>query len=93
MLWTYALRNALIPVVTASALILAYLLTGAVLVEVTFALPGLGSLLIDSVNQKDVTIVQGLALVVAATVMLANLLTDVLYLFLDPRIRLGTGAS
>jgi len=79
--------------VTASALILAYLLTGAVLVEVTFALPGLGSLLVDSVNQKDVTTVQGLALVVAATVMLANLLTDVLYMFLDPRIRLGTGAS
>ena len=78
---------------TASALILAYLLTGAVLVEVTFALPGLGSLLVDSVNQKDVTTVQGLALVVAATVMLANLLTDVLYMFLDPRIRLGTGAS
>ena len=47
----------------------------------------------DSVNQKDVTTVQGLALVVAATVMLANLLTDVLYMFLDPRIRLGTGAS
>ena len=93
MLWTYAFRNALIPVVTASALILAYLLTGAVLVEVTFALPGLGSLLVDSVNQKDVTTVQGLALVVAATVMLANLLTDVLYMFLDPRIRLGTGAS
>ena len=92
-LWTYAFRNALIPVVTASALILAYLLTGAVLVEVTFALPGLGSLLVDSVNQKDVTTVQGLALVVAATVMLANLLTDVLYMFLDPRIRLGTGAS
>lgn len=92
-LWTYAFRNALIPVVTASALILAYLLTGAVLVEVTFALPGLGSLLVDSVNQKDVTTVQGLALVVAATVMIANLLTDVLYMFLDPRIRLGTGAS
>ena len=65
-LWTYAFRNALIPVVTASALILAYLLTGAVLVEVTFALPGLGSLLVDSVNQKDVPMVQGLALVVAA---------------------------
>ena len=89
---TYAFRNALIPVVTASALILAFLLTGAVLVEVTFALPGLGSLLVDAVNRKDVTTVQGLALVIAATVMLANLLTDVAYLFLDPRIRFGKGA-
>ncbi|HEY1367640.1 MAG TPA: ABC transporter permease [Gaiellaceae bacterium] len=92
-LGTYAFRNALIPVVTASALILAFLLTGAVLVEVTFALPGLGSLLVDSVDRKDVTTVQGLALVIAATVMLANLVTDVAYLFLDPRIRFGKGAS
>lgn len=92
-LFTYAFRNALIPVVTASAMILAFLLTGAVLVEVTFALPGLGSLLVDAVNQKDVTTVQGLALVVAATVMLANLATDIIYLFLDPRIRFGSSAA
>lgn len=90
---TYAFRNALIPVVTASAMILAFLLTGAVLVEVTFALPGLGSLLVDAVSRKDVTTVQGLALVIAATVMLANLLTDVAYLFLDPRIRFGRSAT
>jgi peptide/nickel transport system permease protein len=92
-LGTYAFRNALIPVVTASAMILAFLLTGAVLVEVTFALPGLGSLLVDSVSRKDVTTVQGLALVIAATVMIANLLTDIAYLFLDPRIRFGKGAA
>lgn len=90
---TYAFRNALIPVVTASAMILAFLLTGAVLVEVTFALPGLGSLLVTAVEQKDVTMVQGLALVVAATVMVANLVTDLLYLFLDPRIRFERGAA
>ncbi len=90
---TYAFRNALIPVVTASAMILAFLLTGAVLIEVTFALPGLGSLLVDAVNFKDVTMVQGLALVVATTVMLANLATDLLYLFLDPRIRFEKGAA
>lgn len=92
-IFTYAFRNALIPVVTASSLILAYLLTGAVLVEVTFALPGLGSLLVDAVSQKDVPMVQGLALVVAATVMIANLITDVLYVFLDPRIRFERGAA
>jgi peptide/nickel transport system permease protein len=84
---SYALRNALIPVVTASGLMLGYLLTAAVLVDVTFSLPGLGSLLVDSVNNKDVPTIQGLALVIATTVVLANLLVDILYLLIDPRIR------
>ncbi|MDQ3577216.1 MAG: ABC transporter permease [Actinomycetota bacterium] len=83
----YGLRNALIPVVTASGLILGVMLTGAALVEVTFALPGLGSLLIQSVNVQDVQVVQGLAMLAATLVLLVNLLTDVLYLFIDPRIR------
>lgn len=83
----YGLRNALIPVVTASGLILGVMLTGAALVEVTFALPGLGSLLIQSVNVQDVPVVQGLAMLAATLVLLVNLLTDVLYLFIDPRIR------
>jgi peptide/nickel transport system permease protein len=83
----YALRNALIPVITASALLLAFLLTGAVFVEITFALPGLGSLLVTSVQQKDIPMVQGLSLVVAAVVMLANLASDLVYVVVDPRIR------
>ncbi len=85
----YALRNAMIPVVTASTVLLAAMLTGAVLVEVTFALPGLGALLIDSVAFKDIPMVQGLAMLLAAVAILTNLLTDVLYLFADPRIRYG----
>ncbi len=84
---SYGLRNALIPIVTASGLILGVMLTGAALVEVTFALPGLGSLLIQSVNVQDVPVVQGLAMLAAALVLVVNLLTDVLYLFIDPRIR------
>ncbi len=85
----YALRNAMIPVVTASTVLLAAMLTGAVLIEVTFALPGLGALLIDSVAFKDIPMVQGLAMLLAAVAILTNLLTDVLYLFADPRIRYG----
>jgi peptide/nickel transport system permease protein len=92
-LGAYALRNALVPVVTAAGLILGYMLTGAVLVEVTFALPGVGSLLVESVTFKDVPMVQGVAMVVAFVIILVNLLTDVLYLFIDPRIRFGSVAA
>ncbi|CAN5147381.1 ABC transporter permease [soil metagenome] len=89
----YGLRNALIPVITASGLILGVMLTGAVLVEVTFSLPGLGSLLIEAVNWHDIPVVQGLAMMTATVVILVNLLTDILYLFIDPRIRFGRAAT
>ena len=92
-IWSYALRNALIPVVTASGLMLGYLLTAAVLVDVTNTLPGLGSLLVDSVSSKDVPTIQGLALVIATTVVLANLFADILYLLIDPRIRFEKSAA
>ena len=92
-LFTYAFRNALVPIVTAAGLILGYLLTGAVLVEVTFGLPGIGALLVDSVTFKDVPMVQGVTLLVAVVIISINLLTDVLYLFIDPRLRFGRGAS
>jgi len=92
-LFAYGLRNALIPVVTAGGLILGVMLTGAVLVEVTFSLPGLGALLVESVNFQDVPVVQALALLTAAMVVTVNLLTDILYVFIDPRIRFGRAAS
>ena len=63
------------------------------LVEVTFALPGVGALLVESVTFKDVPMVQGVTLLVAAVIILINLLTDILYLFVDPRVRFGRGAS
>jgi peptide/nickel transport system permease protein len=85
----YALRNALIPIATAGGMILTTVLTGTVLVEVTFALPGLGSLLIESVRFKDVPMVQGITMLVAAAVIVVNLLTDVVILLVDPRIRAG----
>lgn len=92
-LFAYGLRNALIPVVTAGGLLLGVMLTGAVLVEVTFSLPGLGALLVESVNFQDVPVVQALALLTAALVITVNLLTDILYVFIDPRIRFSKAAS
>src|SRR5579871_4437653 len=83
---SYVLRNALVPIVTASGLIFAYLIAGAVLVETTFALPGVGSLLVEAISDKDIPVVQGLAMLIALTVVSINLITDLIYLAIDPRI-------
>lgn len=88
-LWRYVMRNASIPVLTASGLVLGYMVGGAVLVEVAFSIPGLGSLLVDSVNYKDLPMLQGAVLTIATAVLLINLTTDVLYMVIDPRVRLG----
>jgi peptide/nickel transport system permease protein len=87
----HAFRNALVPIVTAAGLVLGYMLTGAVLVEVTFALSGLGSSLIDAVDVKDIAVVQAVTLLFAALIVSVNLLTDIAYLAIDPRIRYGSG--
>jgi len=83
----HALRNALLPVVTLVGLQLGLLLSGAVLTETIFALPGLGRLAITSVLARDYPMVQGVVLIAAAVFVVANLLVDVLYVYLDPRIR------
>ncbi len=85
----YVLRNALIPVVTAAGLIVIGLLANAIYVEVTFALPGLGSLTIDAVQKRDIPLIQGTTLVFACFVVIVNLLVDVIYTVIDPRIRFG----
>jgi peptide/nickel transport system permease protein len=82
----FVLRNAAAPVVTAAGLVLAYMLAGSVLVEVTFALPGVGALLVDSVSARDLPMVQGLAMLTAAVVVLVNLAVDLTYPLIDPRI-------
>jgi peptide/nickel transport system permease protein len=82
----YALRNGLVPIVTAAGLLLAYMLAGTVLVEVTFALPGLGSLLVESVRTLDIPMVQALTILIATIVVLVNLLADLVYVAIDPRI-------
>jgi peptide/nickel transport system permease protein len=89
----YAFRNALVPVVSGAGLILAYVLTGAMLVEVTFIIPGLGSVLIEAVTAKDIPVVQAIALVFAAVIVLVNLLVDIAYILVDPRIRIEGGTA
>lgn len=83
----HALRNALLPVVTLVGLQLGLLLSGAVLTETIFALPGLGRLAITSVLARDYPVVQGVVLIAAAVFVVANLAVDVLYVYLDPRVR------
>jgi peptide/nickel transport system permease protein len=92
-LFGYALRNALVPVISSGGMILAYVLTGAVLVEVTFNIPGLGSMLVSAVDSKDVTVIQAVALLFAALIIVVNLLTDILYMVVDPRIRIGSAEA
>lgn len=85
----YALRGGLIPLVTSLALLLTYMLTGAVLVEVVFGIPGLASLLVESVNAKDVPVIQALTLLTGVIVITLNLVADISYRLIDPRVRVS----
>jgi peptide/nickel transport system permease protein len=85
----HALRNSLIVVVTILGVQVGYLLSGAVVVEEIFSVPGLGRMLLTAINQRDYALVQGTVLVVAALFVATNTVVDVLYGWLDPRIRLG----
>lgn len=91
--WTvickHALRNALIPMVTAVGVQAGWLLTGAVITENVFGWPGLGCLLVDSIGQRDLPVVQGCVLIMVGVFALINVVVDVLYVYIDPRIRLG----
>ena len=87
--WRHALPNALIPVVTLSGVEFGYLLGGAVIVEEIFALPGIGRLVLDAISQRDYALVQGTVLFIAFNFLVVNLLVDLAYAALDPRIRLG----
>ncbi len=83
----HALKNALIPVVTIVGAGLPLLVGGAVIMENIFALPGMGRLMLNSLQQRDYTIVSGVNLVIATAIVVANLLVDISYAFLDPRVR------
>ena len=83
----HGLKNALIPIVTVVGVQAGYLLGGAVLTETVFAWPGVGTLVVQGILARDVPLVQGSVLVVAFTFVLVNLAVDVLYAYLDPRIR------
>jgi len=83
----HALRNALMPIVTLAALLFGELLAGAVLTEQVFTIPGFGKLIVDAVFNRDYAVVQGVVLCVAAGFILMNLLADVLYIVINPKLR------
>jgi peptide/nickel transport system permease protein len=85
----HALRNALIPVVTVIGIQLALLLSGTVVVETVFSIRGIGRILVGAIFDRDYPIVQGVILLIAVIFVLANLIVDIVYTFIDPRIRYG----
>lgn len=87
----HALRNALIPIVTVVGLQFGFLLVGTVLVEETFALGGLGSLVVEAVQVRDYPVVQGVTVFLALMFIVINLIVDVMYALIDPRVRYGGG--
>jgi peptide/nickel transport system permease protein len=85
----HALRAGLTPIVTAAGMDLAYLLGGAIITESIFSLPGLGALAVSSVLESDLPLIAGITLITAAIVIVANLVVDLLYAVIDPRVRLA----
>ena len=83
----HVLRNSLIPVVTQAGPLLGFVITGSFLTEYIFAIPGLGKYYVSSVGNRDYSVVMGLAVLLSVVIILANLLVDILYGVLDPRIR------
>jgi glutathione transport system permease protein len=86
-LWRHALRNALIPVVTVVGLYLGILIGNSVLTEVVFNRPGLGKLIVGALNQRDYTMLQGMMVIYTFVVVIVNLLTDLTYGLIDPRVK------
>ena len=86
-IWKHGFKNALIPVVTVMGMQVGHLLAGAVIVETIFAWPGVGKFLVDAIYARDYPVIQGFILVIALFFVLSNLAVDILYTYLDPRIR------
>ena len=87
----HAFRNALIPVVTVAGTDLGNILTGSMLIETVFTIDGIGKLMVDAINQRDLPLVQGGVMYISVICVLIYLLVDILYAVIDPRIRLGGG--
>lgn len=86
-IWRHVVRNALLPVVTMVGYRIAFILSGTIVVETIFAWPGLGQLFFSSIDRKDYQVVQAIVLLLATIVVVANLVTDLVYAYIDPRIR------
>ena len=85
----HALRNALVPAITVVGTSLAALLGGAVVTETVFTIPGMGRLVVQSISRRDYPIIQGAVMAIAVSYVLVNLIVDLLYIYADPRVRLG----
>ena len=88
-LWRHALRNAMIPVLTILGLQFAFLLAGTIIIENVFYLPGLGRLVFQAITQRDLIVVEGVVMLLVATVIAVNLAVDLSYALVDPRLRAG----
>ena len=88
-LWRHVLRNAMIPVLTVAGLQFANLLTGTIVVENVFVLPGLGRLVFQAIGNRDLVVVRDVVMLLAASVVLVNFVVDVVYAWVDPRVRLA----
>jgi peptide/nickel transport system permease protein len=85
--YKHAFRNAIIPVVTIIGLQVSDLLAGAIIVENVFHLPGVGRLVFEAIGQRDLLVIQGVVLLITATIIVINFVIDILYRCIDPRIR------
>lgn len=85
----HALKNAMLPAITVLGMSLGYMLGGAVIIESIFAWPGVGSLLVDAISARDIPLVQGCVLTIVGIFVMINFLVDLIYTYLDPRIRYG----
>ena len=86
-LWGYAARNAVLPQIQSFALSIGFIVGGTIVMEMVFSYPGVGKLLLDATNAKDYALMQGVFLVITLSVLVANILADIAYAFLDPRTR------
>lgn len=86
MVWRHGLRNAAVPVLTLVGPIFAALVTGSIVIESIFGLPGVGAAFIDSVRQRDYGMIMGTTLLYASVIMVVNLVVDLLYPLVDPRL-------
>ena len=92
-LWKHALKNAMIPIVTLVGTELGYMLTGSMLIEKVFAIPGIGKLAVDGMMNRDLPLLQGTVVYIALVFVIVNLVVDISYAFIDPRIRYGKGGE
>jgi peptide/nickel transport system permease protein len=90
-LWGYAARNAVLPQIQSFALSIGFIVGGTIVMEMVFSYPGVGKLLLDATNAKDYALMQGVFLVITLSVLVANILADIAYAFLDPRTRQTEG--